>query len=404
MRIAYFTNQYPKVSHSFIRREIDAVERAGLEVDRYALRGWDAELADPADVEERGRVRYLLQGGAVPLIHAGVACAVRSPLRFLGAIGVMARLARGADRPLWAHVAYLLEACLLCRWLAKRRVEHLHAHFGTNPAAIALLVEVLGGPSFSFTAHGPEEFDKAVPLHLAEKLLGARFAIAISSFGRSQMYRLLPFAAWPRVHVVRCGLETAFHGGADRTVRDVPRFVCVGRLCEQKGQALLLEALAQLVRQGYACELVLAGDGELRGALEVRARELGCSGHVRVTGWISAAEVREELLAARALVLPSFAEGLPVVLMEALALERAVITTAIAGIPELVVSGENGWLVPAGDAEALADAMRQCLSSSPDVLQQLGRAGRERVLRCHDVDIEAARLVGHFRAAAKSAG
>jgi glycosyltransferase involved in cell wall biosynthesis len=171
----------------------------------------------------------------------------------------------------------------------------------------------------------------------------------------------------------------------------------VGRLCEQKGQLLLIEAAQALASRGVAFELVLAGDGELRGPIEALIARHGLQAQVRITGWISSAQVRDEILAARALVLPSFAEGLPVVIMEAMALRRPVLTTYVAGIPELVREGENGWLFPAGSVEALAEAMLDCLQQPAEVLQRMGEAAYQRVLKRHDIDTEAARLLSHFK-------
>jgi glycosyltransferase involved in cell wall biosynthesis len=183
-----------------------------------------------------------------------------------------------------------------------------------------------------------------------------------------------------------------------------PRLVCVGRLCEQKGQLLLVEAVARLAARGVAVELVLAGDGEMRADVEQAVARHRLQQAVRITGWIGGDGVREEILAARALVLPSFAEGLPVVIMEALALRRPVISTYVAGIPELVRDGVEGWLVPAGDVEALAQAMGRLLSAPVDVLARCGEAGRERVLARHSVRAEAAKLQGLFAAAAGAEG
>jgi glycosyltransferase involved in cell wall biosynthesis len=178
---------------------------------------------------------------------------------------------------------------------------------------------------------------------------------------------------------------------------DAPRLVCVGRLTEQKGQLLLIEAAHRLAMKGIKSELVLVGDGEMRVEVERLVARHGLAGQVRITGWVSSDRVREEILAARGLVLPSLAEGLPVVIMEAMALRRPVLTTYVGGIPELVRSGENGWLFPAGDIESLAAAMEDCLSRSPEELQALGEAGHARVLGCHSIDIEAAKLAGLFR-------
>ena len=399
MTVAYLVNQYPKVSHTFVRREILALERRGITVKRFAMRGWDQPVADPQDELERSRTRYLLRHGAAALIGATLRTLFAAPRRFLAALSLAVRMGRHADRALAYHLVYLAEACCVLGWLRRAGATHVHAHFGTNGAEVAMLVRELGGPTYSFTVHGPEEFDKAGLLKLGEKAARAKFVVAISSYGRSQLYRWVPLAAWPAIRVVHCGLEPGFHAGIDRPAPASPRLVCVGRLCEQKGQLLLLEAVHGLVIQGTPCELVLAGDGEMRADLEAAIDRLGLHRHVRITGWIGSDQVRDEILAARALVLASFAEGLPVVLMEAMALGRPVVSTFVAGIPELVRDGESGWLVPAGDARALQAALASCLAAMPEQLDAMGRRGRARVLARHDIDESASRLAALFAAA-----
>ncbi|MGB6100042.1 MAG: glycosyltransferase family 4 protein [Comamonas sp.] len=396
MRVAYFINQYPKVSHSFIRREILALEKQGAQVYRFSLRGWADAVADPLDEQERSRTRYVLRCGLAGLVASTLRVFAARPLTWLRALALALRLSRGADRPWPLHLVYLAEACQLLLWLRDCGAQHVHAHFGSNSTEVVMLAHVLGGPGYSFTVHGPEEFDKPQALHLGEKMQRARFVVAISSFGRSQLYRWLPVVDWPKVQVVHCGVDQAFHGVPAQAVPAAARLVCVGRLCEQKGQLLLVQALALLKARGVGCELVLAGDGEMRGVVEAEVARLALQAQVRITGWIASAQVREELLAARALVLPSFAEGLPVVIMEAMALRRPVLSTYVAGIPELVQPGRTGWLFPPGDVDALADAMQACLAAPPDELQAMGDAARERVLARHDVDAEAAKLHALF--------
>jgi glycosyltransferase involved in cell wall biosynthesis len=264
-------------------------------------------------------------------------------------------------------------------------VRHVHAHFGANSAAVAMLVHALGGPRFSFTVHGPEEFDKAPIIALAEKLARASFVVAISHYGRSQLLRLMPHERWPRVHVVRCGVDRSFLETDLTPIPAEARLVCVGRLSEQKGQLLLLEAVGALRRRGRDARLVLVGDGEMRAEIEQAIAREGLDGQVEITGWADGETVRRHVAEARALVLPSFAEGLPVVIMEALALGRPVVSTYVAGIPELVRPGRNGWLVPAGDAGALANALDDVLAAPAERLAALGRAGREDVAAAHDV-------------------
>ncbi|WP_458377610.1 glycosyltransferase family 4 protein [Pseudomonas fluorescens] len=400
MRIAYFINQYPKVSHSFIRREILAVERQGFEVQRIALRGWDAELVDAEDVSERDKTRYVLQDGIKGLLSPALQVLRAQPRRFFSALWLALRMGRRADRAWPYHVVYLLEACRLLTWLQAFGARHVHAHFGTNSTEVVMLANALGGPTYSFTVHGPEEFDKPQFIHLGEKVRRAAFVAAISSYGRSQLFRWVDHSHWAKVKVVHCGLERTFHDVTPVAVPSVPRLVCVGRLCEQKGQLLLLEAARLLAAQGVEFEIVLAGDGEMRGQIEALIAQHGLQSKVRITGWISSDQVRTEILAARALVLPSFAEGLPVVIMEAMALRRPVLTTYVAGIPELVRQGENGWLFPAGEVEALAAAMADCLAQPVEVLQRMGEAAWQRVVERHDIDTEAARLADLFKAQA----
>jgi glycosyltransferase involved in cell wall biosynthesis len=399
MTIAYLVNQYPHVSHSFIRREIAALEAQGLAVERFSVRPPPVGLVDPADRAEQARTRVLLAGGFLGLLVAVLAVGLRRPLRWLRALAAAIQLGRRSRRGVLRHLAYFAEACVLVRLLRRCGASHLHAHFGTNPAAVALLTRLLGGPPYSFTVHGPDEFDDPEGLSLREKIARAEFVVAVSDFGRSQLLRWCDFADWPKVHVVGCGVDAAFLEGGPRPLPHAPRLVCVGRLAPQKGQFLLLEALARLAAEDVDFELTLAGDGPLRPALEAQIRRAGLENRVRITGWLSNAEVRREVAAARAFVLPSFAEGLPVVLMEALALGRPVVTTCVAGIPELVRDGVEGWLVPAGSVEALAEAVLAALSAPAERLERMGRAGAVRVAERHDASREAAKLAALFRGA-----
>jgi colanic acid/amylovoran biosynthesis glycosyltransferase len=389
---AYLINQYPKVSHSFVRREIMALERQGVEVHRFALRGWDERPVDPLDVEEQRRTQYLLQQGLLPLLLATLFEAFRAPRLWWRALREAVGMSRQGVRPLPYHLVYFMEACLLAASMRKRKVQHLHAHFGTNSAETAVLAALMAPCQCSFTVHGPEEFDKPEALHLRRKVELSKFVVAISSFGRSQLFRWLDAKDWGKVKVVHCGIDDAFCAGALPPVPDTPRLVCIGRLCEQKGQLLLVQAAAELKRLGITFELVLAGDGELRKPIEQLISEHGLQSSVRITGWISGRQVREELAAARAMILPSFAEGLPVVIMEAMAMERPVLSTYVAGIPELVEQGETGWLFPAGDVAAMVNVMQACLLMSQAQLQEMGRTGRSRVLARHGVDRSAGLL------------
>lgn len=400
LRVAYLINQYPKVSHSFIRREIRALERQGFSVDRIALRGWKDYVVDLEDQEERKLTWYVLRDGIFPLIAAVFRILLQSPGRFLAALTLALHMARGALKPLPYHLIYLAEACRVLLRIQQHRVMHLHAHFGTNSAEVVMLVHVLGGPPYSFTVHGPEEFDSPEALGILEKIRRAAFVVAVNSYGRSQLYRWSYPEDWPKIKVVHCGINQTFYNVPLTPPPTEPRLVCVGRLCYQKGQLILVEAVARLVAKGIDCNVCLVGDGDIRNEIEIAIRQHKLEDRVRITGWVSGDEVRNEVLAARALVLPSLAEGLPVVIMEAMALRRPVIATFIAGIPELVRDGETGWLIPAGDVEALVTAIGHCVSRRSDELQVMGEAGYARVLQRHSVEGEAARLAEYFHSAA----
>jgi glycosyltransferase involved in cell wall biosynthesis len=395
LKITYFINHYPKVSHTFIRREILALERLGFQIQRIALHGWDDPLPDEEDQRERAKTLYVLKGGGGQLLIPALKTLIHSPVRFARAIGLAFRLARRSDRPLPYHLAYVAEACRVLAWMSEFGADRVHAHFGNNSTEVAMFTRVLGGPPYSFTIHGPGEF--SLPMGLDEKIHRSAFVVAVSHFGRSQLYLRAAYEDWPKIKIVRCGLEKSFFDVHALPVIASRRLICVGRICAEKGQSLLVEAMAELSARGIVAELVLAGDGPMRGAIEalVAKRHLGAS--VRITGWISSDAVRTEILASRALVLPSFAEGLPVVLMEALALYRPVLTTYVAGIPELVANGTNGWLFPAGSVDALADAMADCLSMPAEALTRLGMSGHARVIENHSIDVEVPKLAGYFR-------
>lgn len=395
MRVAYLVNQYPKTSHSFIRREILGVEARGVEVERYSVRTVDEPLVDAADVAERDWTCVLLQPGwrGLLALATGLArAAVTRPHRLVLAAAAAWRLSRDSNRGLPHHLAYLAEACLLERSTRARGVEHVHAHFGTNATAVALLTRRLGGPPFSFTVHSPLSSEVPELCALRAKIAAASFVCAVSQHGRSQLLRWCAPEQWSKIHLVRCGTDDVFRALRSEPVSPEPRLVCVARMSPEKGHSLLLRAFAEVLDRGRAGELVLVGDGPLRPGLEQECARLGISNRVHFRGWRSGDDVRDELRAARALVLPSFVEGLPVVAMEAFALERPVIATWVGGVPELVRPGVNGWLVSPASVGELADAVEEALLAEPEHLHALGRSGAEAVRERHDSGVEAEKL------------
>ena len=398
MRIAYLVNRYPAVSHSFIRREIEGVEAAGAEVLRFTIRPPGTDLPDGADRREAAQTTAIMGAGAAALLAAFGRRLMRDPLRTLSTLLFAVRLAGAHPDRILRHVAWLVQACWLLDHLAG--VDHLHAHFGTNPASVALFARRLGGPPYSFTVHGPDEFDAPVALNLPTKIGEAAFVAAISSYGRSQLMRWSDPIHWPRIVIVRCGLDRSFLDAEPAADRRCDDFCAVARLSAQKGLPLLIDAVALLVRRGLDPRLTIVGEGELRPALERQIAAAGLGDRVALVGACDAAGVRGVLGSSRAMVLPSFAEGLPVVIMESLAVGTPVIVSGIAGTPELVDEG-CGWVVPAGSVERLADAMADAIGATPERLAALGREGRRRVLAQHDAAANGAALVTAVRTSAK---
>ena len=393
VKIAYILNTYPQPSQSFIRREIRALEAQGHEVLRFAMRAAEVPLVDAQDRAEAAKTEYVLAQGKAELLRAGWRTARADLGTFREALAEA--LAQGARSEVGRlrHLIYLAEAAYLLRRCQAEGVQHLHAHFGTNAATVAMLVHLLGGPEYSFTVHGPEEFDAPRALSLGQKIHHARFAVAISQFGRSQLCRWAAPADWDRIKVVHCGIEPAKFSAPAPLAKGPRRVVAIGRLVEQKGQLALIEALALTESNVH---LTLIGDGELRSQIEERIAALGLKPRVTLTGWVDEARIQAELEAAHGLVMPSFAEGLPMVVMEAMAAARPVIATYIAGTPELAQDGKTGWMVPAGDISAFASAMDALAKAPLSRLTKMGLAGRERVLARHDIDREAAKLASHM--------
>jgi glycosyltransferase involved in cell wall biosynthesis len=297
-----------------------------------------------------------------------------------------------------ARAAYLAEACWLAATMERAGVRHLHAHFGTNPAAVARMAHLLSGIPYSFTVHGPDEFDEPRQLDLAGKIADAKFVVAISDYGRSQLCRWVDVDLWPRIAVVRCGVDLAAIDAAAGVAEPGYDFCCIARLAPQKGLPILLEALALLAQRDIRPRVALVGDGPLRDELTRGIERLGLQGQVALLGSRGGADVAAQLRASAAMVLPSFAEGLPVVIMESLAVGTPVVTTTVAGIPELV-DGACGWVVPAGAAAPLADAMARALATDAGTRAAMGAEGRRRVAAAHDARANAATLLALMEAA-----
>lgn len=395
LRLAYLASEYPAISHTFIHREVEALRAAGFGIATVSVRPTAGlERLTPAEQQEAATTLRLLEHPLRNLPPAHLRLLWRHPagyLRMLAAAFSMARRCR------WTKTfGYFLEAGRLLDWQERQRIRHVHVHFGNPAANVAMLAAASGRSEFSMSVHGPDIFFDVNENLLAEKAEKAVFVRCISHFCRSQMLRLVPYAQWGRFPVVRCGVDASVFAPRPETGNAVPELLCVGRLVPAKGQHILVEACARLARDGVPFHLTLVGDGPDRESLKALVARLGLQERIAFAGALGQAEVRRHYDRADVFVLPSFAEGVPVVLMEAMAKEVPVVSTVIAGIPELIESGTDGLLVPPADPEALAAAVAGLLAD-PARRRELGRRGREKVLRLYDLSTNGAALAEMFR-------
>jgi colanic acid/amylovoran biosynthesis glycosyltransferase len=392
LRLAYLVNKYPFVSHTFIRRELLDLERRGHEILRLSIRDPEGAIVDPLDKAEMERTIHVLKQPKLRLALAQAAAAGGNPAGYARAMRAAADMGRRSDRGMLRHAAYLAEAAFLLGILKRERIQHVHAHFGTNSATVARLIRLLGGPTYSMMVHGAGDLDSPVGYSLGEKMQDAAFVAAITDHCASQLKRWIPWEQWSKIHVVGCTVGDEFF--SDQTPIDPQSntLVCVGRLATEKAHMILLDALALAVERGVDVRLVLAGDGELRSPIERRIDELGLRQRVEITGWVKEAQVRSLLRQSRALVMASFNEGLPMVIMEAMAMGRPAIATAIAGIPELVLDGRSGWLVTPGRADLLADAIEEAIAAPVSRLEEMARFGQKLVREHHYTRTEGDKL------------
>ncbi|MEQ8770545.1 MAG: glycosyltransferase [Phycisphaerales bacterium] len=398
MRLAYLTNQYPAVSHTFIRRELRELERRGHLVVRCAIRPSAGTLVDPEDLAEASKTFHVVHEprGRVLLVCASEL--ITRPARAINALRLAIGCGRRSPAGVLKNLIYLAEAVVLRRRFARDRIEHVHVHFGTNPAMVARLVRTLGGPGYSITVHGPDELDDHRGHDLAGKIADARFTVAISDFTRSQLMRWADRPDWDRLHVVHCTVgDEDLSSPPVEPPSGAATFVNVGRLSAQKGQLVLIDGFARLIERGVDARLVIVGDGELRPSVEQAIRENELESRITLTGSLPGAEVRKRLAEAHALVLPSFAEGLPMVIMEAFAVGTPVISTTVAGIPELVEHGRSGILIAPGRADLVADAMERIAQTPADARREMARVGRAAVVERHRTRTEGDALEGLIR-------
>ncbi len=413
MNVGFLASCYPRAVDTAVRNEVLGLRALGHTVHTFSVRSADeAQLVSEVHRRELATTTYIVSDHMVETPFSAFRLLFRNPACFLGALALARRTRQPGLAGLGLQIAYFLEAAYLADQLLSRGISHLHNHIGENSASVAMLASALSGIPYSMTIHGPYIFRAPEKWALGEKIARSAFTVAITSFTRSQCMMFVPVDVWERLHIVRCGPDVglleadppplpAENSGPGPERR---RFIWVGRLCEEKGVPLLLAASEELAREGLDFEVVMVGDGPLREQVESQIRERDLANHILLKGWMSGDEVQGQIAECHAMVLPSFAEGLPAVIMEAMAFRRPSISTYIAGIPELIVPGENGWLIPAGSVSALVDAMREAIQAPREELERMGSASREAVMRLHNTPVEVAKLEGLIRKSIEGAG
>ncbi|MEY3760022.1 MAG: hypothetical protein RIR39_1513 [Pseudomonadota bacterium] len=386
-RVAYLVSQYPAYSHTFILREVLQLRQFGIEIVTASINLPDRPFDKLTDIErqEAEQTFYIKQQGMVKAVSALAKTLVLNPVGLLRGVKHAITLGGWNIKRVLYHFFYLIEALLLGQWMQTQNVKHLHVHFATPAASVGLLVKTVFGYSFSFTVHGPDEFYDVTGYNLLEKIIAADFVFCISHYARSQVMKLSPVQAWSKFDICRLGVDTGrFIPAVKSKENETCQLLCVGRLTPAKGQAILLESVAQLKQQGITVHLTLVGMGPDEQSLKNYAESLDIVAQVTFTGAVDQDHILAYYHLADLFVLPSFAEGLPVVLMEAMAMEIPCITTTITGIPELIQQGQNGLLVPASDSQSLTQAIKQLVENLA-LRQQLGTAGRLKVLSDYEL-------------------
>jgi len=402
MKIGYFLNTYPVPSATFIRREIEALEARGQVVVRFAARKFATALVDERDLAEASQTAYLLQGRGITLLMSFARELLGNPRGLGRALAASIKLFRDGKAGIVQHTAYLMQAADLRQKARRVEIDHFHAHYGTNATTVVMLSHLMGGPRYSFTAHGPDEFFNETVPNFGLKIQHAAFVIAISDYCRNLLVeRCLSARDYEKISIARCGLNLDEFQPCAPVASDNHTFVCVGRLCPQKGQVHIPAAVAALREEFPDLRVLLVGDGESRSEIEAEAERHGLGGdRIVFKGWAANAQVKQLICESRALLLPSYHEGLPIVLMEALALARPVVTTRITAIPELI-DASCGWLVDPGDHGELVAALRAALLATPEELGMMGLAGQQRVAQLHNIHDLAEALCRNIEAAAR---
>ena len=399
MRIAYLVSQYPSVTHTFVLREIRTLKDQGWDVRTFSIlsNAVRTNTRTAVEEEEARNTPCIRDLSAISILGCHLAALLTRPHAYLWGLWQAIRLGRARGVETLKSLRHFIDAVVAGRWMMQAGCTHFHTHFSS---AVALLIVKIFSIEYSVTIHGPDEFTDPSGFNLAHKVNSARLVVTISSFGFSQTLRFSDPRDWPKIAVSRLGVDPSFFDPRPEPATSPKEILCVARLAPVKAQRILLQAAGVLAHEGREFKLRFVGDGPDRRDLERMTQDLGLTEHVVFDGWLNEEAVRQRYRSASIFSLASFAEGLPVVLMEAMAMEIPCVAPAIMGIPELIRDGENGLLVPPADHVALARALARLLDDS-QLRKELGAAARHSVLSDYDLATNVGDFVAKLAAAVR---
>ena len=388
--ITYLATHFPAVSHTFIADEVAALEHLGLGVVTVSINSVsDNDIASSSQQWQR-TTTYLKALPKWRVAATVAATAIRHPSVLL----LPLRTGSGGLRAAVWRYFQLAEAIMTYRVMRRAGSSHLHAHFGQAPATIAWYATEVAhrhrngrDNTWSMTIHGWHEFAGEREARLREKIAAAEFVVCVSDYTRAQLYRIADASDRAKIHVVRCGVDlTRFSARGAEPSNTPPRVAIVARVSPEKGHLVLVDAVATLRAEGREVAVDVVGPeiDEYGDVVRHAAETTGVADAFIWHGALPPNDVAAVLVQADVFCLPTFAEGLPVVIMEAMACGVPVVTTYIAGIPELAVDGATALVVPAARADLLADALTEILTDN-GLRNRLVVAATTAVHQHHDI-------------------
>lgn len=391
MKLAYLLSEYPTLGHTYLLREVRQLRSLGWDIQTISVRRPETRPSplSPAESDELNATWYILGSGIASHIASHVVTVLTRPMGYFRGLATAIRFARFHPRQAMLALAYFAEAVWLGHRLKKAEITHVHSVYSTT---VALILQSIFDAHLSMTLHGPAEFTDPVGFAIAEKVRAAELVCSISYFGRSQIMLWSSPNDWHKLQVTPLGVNAA--GWVTAPFREKPspfELIGAGRLVDIKGFPLLLDAVAELRKQGRDVRLTLAGDGPARQSLAEQARQLGIADRVVFAGWKNQDELRAMYRQSDAFVMSSFAEGVPVVLMEAMATGLPCVAPRINGIPELIRDGVDGLLFTASDVAELVDATGRLMDDS-EMRHKMADSSRARVADKYDLQKNVERL------------